>query len=232
MTYLSLILSFFPSLIFLLSLASCLWFIIMPSIQAIMTIIFFLYFFPVIVYRIHNFFYPIPCGLSDLRSKEYNAWWGSQQIQLIYNTFPSLEKVLHLFPSLFTIWLRLWGAKIGKNVYWVPTVTVLDRGLIEVGDNVIFGHLSAISSHTVEPSLSKLYVYVQWVRIGENVLVGGESRLGPGSHIEAGAFVPFRHTVLPGEVFKANTNGHSNSSKHKVSPEDVRIVEEKKQKDI
>lgn len=205
MTYLSRILSIFPALVFLLALLSFLWLIIMPCPGAIITLFFILYLFPLIIYRIHCRFYPIPLGRSDLRAKEYNPWWGSQQIQLIYNTFPSLEKVLHLFPGLFSLWLRLWGSKIGKNVYWVPSVTILDRGLLEVGDYVIFGHLSATCSHIVKPPrLGKLYVYVQWVKIGDQVLVGGESRLGPGSFIEPGAVIPYRHTVLPGKIFKAN----------------------------
>jgi hypothetical protein len=213
MTYLSLLLSVFPAFIFLLALISLIWLIFMPSTKAIMTLLFILYLFPLIIYRIHNVFHPIPLGLSDLRAKEYNPWWGSQQIQLIYNTFPSLEKVLHLCPGLFSLWLRLWGAKIGKNVYWVPSVTVLDRGLLEVGDQVIFGHLSGTSSHIIKPVLDKLYVYVQWVKIGDRVLVGGESRVGAGAYVKPGVVIPFRHTVLPGEIFPSQVSEAIDASK-------------------
>jgi acetyltransferase-like isoleucine patch superfamily enzyme len=191
MTFLSIILSFFPAFTFLVALGAFLWLLIQPGILSFFALVSALYLWPLTIYRIHQFFYPIPLGLSDLTEKNYSPWWGSQQIQLIYNTFPSLEKILHLFPGLFSIWLRLWGAKVGKNVYWVPSVRIVDRSLIAIGDNVILGHLVITCSHVIKPKGDKLLLYVQPIKIGDNAFVGAQAKLGPGAWVEAGAFIPY-----------------------------------------
>lgn len=203
MTLLSRLLSLFPTLILLLVLGNLSWLLIEPSIFGFSFLFICLYVFPVIVYRVHQYFYPIQEGISYLTKQEYNTWWGTQQIQLIYNSFPFLERILHLVPGLFSFWLRLWGAKIGKNVYWVPTVSILDRGLIELGDGVLIGHRAGFSAHSVKPKKDNLVVFVAKIKIGNHVFVSGDVGIGPGVEIEDQAFIPYGTLIYPRTKFKA-----------------------------
>lgn len=203
MTRLSLLFSFFPTFILLLVLSSLSWLILQPSLFSFLTLFICLYGFPLIIYRIHQHFYPIPEGISYLKGKEYSPWWGSQQIQLIYNTFPFLEKILHLVPGLFSFWLRLWGAEVGKNVYWVPNVHILDRGLMKIGDNVLFGYNVQISAHAIKPKKDNFLLYVKRIEISSNVFVSGDVKIGPGVEVEEGAFIPYGKTISLRKKFKA-----------------------------
>lgn len=191
MTPLSKLLTFFPTFLLLLILSCLSWLIIKPSIFSFLVLLFCLYGFPLLIYRIHQYFYPIQEGISYLKGEEYNPWWGSQQIQLIYNAFPFLETIIHFVPGLFSFWLRLWGAKVGNNIYWIPNVRILDRGLIEIGDNVILAYNTRISSHIIKPKKNDLLLYVKTVKIGNNVFVSGDVVIAPGVVIEDGAFIPY-----------------------------------------
>lgn len=200
MTFLSTLLSWFPTLVMLMALASFLWVCFLPNIVS-MTILFFcLYIFPLLIYRTHEKFFPIKEGISYLCDKEYSPWWGSHQIQIIYITFPALEAALRLIPGAFSLWLRLWGAKVGKGVYWTPHLEIADRGLLEIGDNVVFGHGIGIYSHVIKPKKQDLLLYVKKVKIGNNIFLGAWSHLGPGVAVEDGTFVPVNSHLYPNQI--------------------------------
>jgi acetyltransferase-like isoleucine patch superfamily enzyme len=197
MTLLSRLLSFFPTLVMAIALSCVVWILIAPSLLSIFALLFSLYGFPLVVYRLHQRFYPVKEGISYLLTEEYSPWWGTHQIQAIYNSFPVLETILQLVPGLFSFWLRLWGAKVGSQVYWTPSVNIIDRGLLEIGDRVIFGHLSATSSHVIKPKRNDLMLYVKKVRIGNNVFFGAGTAVGPGANVADGAYVPFSSVLYP-----------------------------------
>ncbi|MBD1932712.1 acyl transferase [Funiculus sociatus] len=201
MTFLSVILSFFPAIIILLAVSSFLWVCFSPGIFSILTLLFSLYGFPLLVYRIHELFYPIKEGISYLGTKEYSPWWGSHQIQVIYIAFPALETLLRLIPGAFSIWLRLWGAKVGKSVYWTPQLEIADRGLVEIGDRVIFGHGVGIYSHIIKPRKNDLMLYVKKVKIGTNVFLGAWNHVGPGVAVEDETYVPVATHLYPNKKF-------------------------------
>ncbi|MBD2005981.1 MULTISPECIES: acyl transferase [Cyanophyceae] len=201
MTFLSVILSFFPAIIILLAVSSFLWVCFSPGIFSILTLLFSLYGFPLLVYRIHGLFYPIKEGISYLGTKEYSPWWGSHQIQVIYIAFPALETLLRLIPGAFSIWLRLWGAKVGKSVYWTPQLEISDRGLVEIGDRVIFGHGIGIYSHIIKPKKNDLMLYVKKVKIGTNVFLGAWNHVGPGVAVEDATYVPVATHLYPNKKF-------------------------------
>jgi acetyltransferase-like isoleucine patch superfamily enzyme len=190
MTLLSTILWFFPTLILILTGAAIFYFVYSPNIFSILTIFLAIYGLPILVYRWHKWVYPVEEGISYLQGKEYSPWWGSHQIQVIYIAIPVLEAVLRLIPGAFSGWLRLWGAKIGRNVYWTPGLEIADRGLLEIGDYVTIGHRVAISSHVIKPRKQNLMLYVKKVKIGNNVFVGAGSLIAPGVVIADGAFLP------------------------------------------
>lgn len=199
MTVLSIILSFFPTLILLLTGSTIVYFIYSHNLFCILAILFFLYGLPLLVFRLHEMIYPIKQKVSYLIGKKYIPWWGSHQIQVIYIAIPVLESVLRLIPGVFSLWLRLWGSKIGKNVYWTPTLEIADRSLLEIGDNVVIGHRVAFSSHVIKPKKENLMLYVKKVKIGNNVFVGGGSMIAPGVVINDGQFIPVNKTLLPNQ---------------------------------
>lgn len=199
MTILSIILSFFPALILLLTGSTIVYFIYSHNLWCILAIFFFIYGLPLLVFRLHEKFYPIKEGISYLIGEKYSPWWGSHQIQVIYIAIPVLESVLRLIPGMFSLWLRLWGSKIGKNVYWTPALEVGDRSLLEIGDNVVIGHRVGISSHVIKPRKQNLMLYVKKVKIGNNVFIGAGSNLAPGVVINDGQFISVNTTLLPNQ---------------------------------
>jgi len=68
---------------------------------------------------------------------------------------------------IWTAYLRLNGARIGRRVY-VNTLSVSDHNLIELGDDVVIGADVHISGHTVEGGVLK----TAGVRLGHHVTVG------------------------------------------------------------
>ena len=200
MTLLSTILSFFPALVMFAAIASFLWLCFSPGIYSIIALILSVYGFPLATYKIHNYFYPLKEGISYLQGTEYSPWWGSHQIQNIYITFPALEAALRLIPGAFSLWLRLWGSKVGEGIYWTPKIEIADRGLLEIGDRVVFGHGCGILSHAVKPKKQNLLLYVKKVKIGNYAFIGAGSYLGPGVVIEDQEFVPVNSHLYPNKL--------------------------------
>ncbi len=206
MTPLSTLLSFFPAFVMLMAAASFLWICIAPGFASVGALIFSLYGLPLLIYRIHRYFYPIEEGISYLLGEKYSPWWGSHQIQAVYIAFPALETLLRLIPGAFSAWLRLWGAQVGQNVYWNLGLAIADRGLIEIGDRAIIGHQVGMYSHVIKPKKGDLMLYVKKVKIGNNVFLGSASRMGPGVVIEDGAFVPVTTDLLPNKKMSENVD--------------------------
>ena len=202
MTLLSKILSFFPAVILLLTGGSIINFARSPGLLSAFTVLFSIYGIPVLVYRLHQWKYPLQEGVSYLRRKQYNPWWGSHQIQVIYIAIPALEALLRLIPGVFSAWLRLWGAKVGQNVYWTPGLEIADRPLLEIGDRVVIGHRVGIYSHIIKPRKQDLILYVKKVKIGNDVFVGAGSHLAPGAVIEDGVYIPAATNLYPNQKAK------------------------------
>lgn len=199
MTLLSTILAFFPMLAILLASVAFLGICIAPGVVTVGLFLFSLYGFPLVIYRIHDYFHPVSEGISYLKVKAYSPWWGSHQIQAIYIAFPALEGLLRLIPGLFSVWLRLWGSKIGKSVYWTPQIQIADRGLLEIGDRVIFGYGVGLYSHVIKPRKQDLMLYVKRIKIGNDVFVGAGSNLAPGAAIAPGTYIPILTNIYPNQ---------------------------------
>ncbi|MDZ8033056.1 DapH/DapD/GlmU-related protein [Nostoc sp. DedSLP04] len=199
MTVLSKILLFFPGFVLLLTGAAIVYLAYSPNIFSILGVFLSIYGLPVLVYRLHEWVYPVREGISYLQNKEYNSWWGSHQIQVIFIAIPVLEAVLRLIPGVFSCWLRLWGAKVGRDVYWTPSLEIADRSLLEIGDRVVIGHRVSIYSHVIKPRKQNLMLYVKKVKIGSNVFVGAGSHLAPGVVIADGSYVPAVSNLYPNQ---------------------------------
>jgi acetyltransferase-like isoleucine patch superfamily enzyme len=199
MTFLSTILLFFPTFILVLTGGAIVYLAYSPSIFSVLAVLLSIYGLPLLVYRLHQWVYPVQEGISYLLGKEYSRWWGSHQIQVIYIAIPVFEAVLRLIPGVFSCWLRLWGAKVGQDVYWTPGLEIADRGLIEIGDRVVIGHRIAISSHAIKPRKQNLMLYVKKVKIGNDVFLGAGSVLAPGVVISDRTFLQAGTNLYPNQ---------------------------------
>jgi acetyltransferase-like isoleucine patch superfamily enzyme len=100
---------------------------------------------------------------------------------------------------LWTVYLRLNGARLGRHVY-VNTLFLSDHNLLEFGDDVVIGSQVHLSGHTVERGILK----TGRVALGDGVTIGVGSVVeidvtaGPRCQIGALSFVP-KHTTLPGD---------------------------------
>ncbi|MEH2287473.1 DapH/DapD/GlmU-related protein [Nostoc sp.] len=199
MTVISKILLFFPTILLIITGATIVYLAYSPNIFSILAVFLSIYGLPVLVYRLHEWVYPVREGISYLQGKEYSPWWGSHQIQVIYITIPALEALLRLIPGVFSCWLRLWGAKVGRDVYWTPGLEIADRSLLEIGDRVVIGHRTGIYSHIIKPRKQNLMLYVKKVKIGSNVFVGAGSHLAPGVVIGDGSYLPAATNLYPNQ---------------------------------
>ncbi|HSD31344.1 MAG TPA: hypothetical protein VLB49_05495 [Gemmatimonadales bacterium] len=103
---------------------------------------------------------------------------------------------------LWTFYLRLNGARIGRHVF-VNSVTLSDHNLLEFGDDVVIGAGVYLSGHTVERGV----VRTAPVRLGAGVTVGVGSVIGIGvsigAHTQVGALsvVPKHRTLEPDAMY-------------------------------
>lgn len=184
------VMSFYPALILSLSAALILWFACTPSPVQPVALILIVYLLPPITLRIHEIFFPLREGLSKLSDPKYSHWWGAHQIQLVYIALPQLEALLRLVPGLYSAWLRLWGSRVGRKVYWTPNVEITDRSLLEIGDRVVFGHKCKMLGHAIKPKGGAAILYLRAIKIGHDVFIGAGSRVGPGAVISDGSYLP------------------------------------------
>ena len=112
-------------------------------------------------------------------------------------------KLLNIFvlPPLKSFYLRLIGAKIGKNVF-LAGEEWLDPCLIEIGENTMIGGRAMILGHIGEEDL-----VLRKTKIGKNCLIGGETFIMPGVTIEdnvvlgAKSFVPKNAILKKGKIY-------------------------------
>lgn len=197
MTFLGKLLTLFPAAICALALGCVGWLFVAPGWMPAIGVAVVLYAMPLICFHAHQLLFPLKEGGSRLAGKKYSPWFGGHQIQLIYLTFPALERVLRLVPGLFSFWLRLWGSKVGRGVYWTPFFELTDRGLLEVGDHVVFGHRAGVYPHLIKPTKANLLLYVKRVRIESGAFIGGGAVIAPGVVVREGAFVPAGTHLYP-----------------------------------
>ena len=146
---------------------------------------------PPLLVRLSTVRRPFASGAVALDSRAFLHWWYSAQWQILFARLPFLEEVLRLVPGLYSMWLRLWGARIGSLIYWSPGVAVLDRPLVRVGSRVVFGVGVRLNAHVLAPDVRGLAaLFVAPISIGDDALIGGYSLLLPGCVVAAGEVTP------------------------------------------
>lgn len=126
-------------------------------------------------------------GRIAVGTRGFLKWWAAFQCQVLFLRFPALEEILRCVPGLYSLWLRLWGARVGRLTYWAPGTVILDRGFLDVGDHVVLGAGVRINPHVIERGEEdQLVLLLAPVKIGAGAMVGGYSLLTAGTEIAAG----------------------------------------------
>lgn len=119
---------------------------------------------------------------------------------------------------LWTFYLRLDGAKLGRRVY-VNSLALTDHELLEFGEGVVIGSDVHLSGHTVESGV----VRTGRVRLGPGVTIGVGSvvgidvEIGSGAQVGALSLVP-KHARLPGRLTYVGVPAQSLGSCDRGSP--------------
>lgn len=173
--------------------------------EIIAFLLLYIYILPPLLFRVLHLFYTFEPGGYRLSDKELLIWWYGAQLQLLFARLPFLEELLRIPPFVYSAWLRLWGAKIGKLVYWSPRIEILDRNLIEIGDRTVVGYGAKFSSHLI----NREKIFLAKITIGADALIGGDSKIAPGCEIEAKAIVPALAVLMPMTKFKSDAKNTS-----------------------
>jgi len=144
-----------------------------------------IYLVPPMLVRLLLALRPLAAGSYPFHAPEFLHWWASAQGQVLFCRFPFLEEILRLMPGLYSAWLRLWGARIGRLTYWAPEVRILDRSLLEIGDNVVFGIGVRLNPHVIADDASgTAQLHVGPIRVGDGCRIGAYSLLTAGTVLE------------------------------------------------
>jgi hypothetical protein len=144
---------------------------------------------------------PLRDGCHALGSRAFWAWWTSLKLQTLFLRLPFTEELLRLVPGLYSMWLRLWGAKVGRLTYWAPGLEITDRALLDVGHNVVFGGKARLGAHVLRRAPDgSLELLVGRISVGHRCMIGAQSAIGPGVRFDDDEFVrafflasPFSH---------------------------------------
>jgi acetyltransferase-like isoleucine patch superfamily enzyme len=194
--------SYFPLLMTMLSLAGMGLFGRWPSLWSAALLFFVIYFLPPLVQRVMLRWSAIKQGVNQIDGRTFSPWLATHHIQAIYDALPFLESLLRVFPGFYSMWLRLWGSRIGYGVEWPVRMDVLDRSLMDVGNRVVFSREVELAAHARRKTDGgRSRVLVRTVRIGSYAFIGASSRIGAGASVPSNASVPELTTIGVNEVF-------------------------------
>ncbi len=145
-----------------------------------------LYIMPALAARIVLALAPITEGRIQVGTGVFFAWWALANLQMLFSRLPMLEELLRLVPGLYSLWLRLWGAQIGRLTYWGAGLRILDRSFLQIGDNVVFGAAVRLNPHVLARNeRGEIELILATIAIGDRSVVGGYSLLTAGSELAA-----------------------------------------------
>ncbi|MGE0186639.1 MAG: hypothetical protein AB7Q23_12685 [Hyphomonadaceae bacterium] len=173
-----------------------------PNLWSTLLLLFIVYVLPPIVQRIMFRWAPLKIGVSPIDGRKFSPWLASHHIQAFYDAQPYLESLLRVIPGFYSMWLRMWGSRIGYGVVWPVRMDVLDRGLVEIGNRVVFDREVELAAHVRQKTEGGgARVLVRGVRVGSHAFIGAGARIGPGASVPSNANVPALAVVGVNEVF-------------------------------
>lgn len=209
--------AYFPLLMTLLTFAALGAFAREPSFWTLLLLCGVIYLIPPIVQRILLRWTPFRFGVSRIDERTYSSWLATHHLQAFYDALPQLESLLRVLPGFYSLWLRLWGSRVGYGVEWPVNLQVLDRGLMDIGNRVVFARGVELSAHMRGQSDGAASrVLVRPVRIGSNAFIGANARLEPGAVVPSGGALP-EHGVV-------GVNTTLGGKPHHPAPEEAEFV--------
>ena len=194
--------SYFPLLMTALLLIALGFFAQWPSLWSAAFVLFVIYVVPPTVQRVMLRWAPLKEGVNQIDGSKFSPWLATHNIQAMYDALPFLESLLRVTPGFYSMWLRMWGSRIGYGVEWPVRMDVLDRGLMDIGNRVVFAREVELAAHVRKKTEGgRSRVLVRTVRIGSYAFVGAGSRIGAGASIPSNASVPEMAVVGVNEVF-------------------------------
>jgi len=141
---------------------------------------------PALVTRIIVKGFPLRSTVIRMGSNDFFKWWAMINLQVLFCRLTIVEEAMRLVPALYSAWLRLWGSRIGRLVYWAPGTRILDGSFLDIGDDVIFGAGVRISPHVmIRSEQGETEILLAPVKIGSRAVVGGYSLLTAGTELPA-----------------------------------------------
>ncbi len=131
--------------------------------------------------------------------KYYRFWLIKQIIQ-------SSPMALFKGYPLYNAYLRLMGAKIGRNVVMECQITPLCADLLSIGDNTILRNDSVLVSYKARSN----YIYTGPISLGNNVIVGEGSVVDIKTVMENGAQLGHASCLREGQTIPENKRYHGN----------------------
>lgn len=146
-----------------------------------------LYLVPPLLARLVLGVSPVRQGRIVPGSADFFKWWCVFNLQALFCRFPSLEEALRVIPGLYSAWLRLWGARIGRLTYWAAGTMVLDRSFVRIGNDVVFGAGVRINPHVMTRNdRGEMELLLADIVIGDGAVIGGYSLLTTGTVVDPG----------------------------------------------
>jgi acetyltransferase-like isoleucine patch superfamily enzyme len=194
--------SYFPLMMTAASFTALGVFAAWPSALTAILLLFIIYGLPPMVLRVMFRWAPLKIGVSAIDGRTFNSWLAAHHIQAFYDALPYLESLLRVIPGFYSMWLRMWGSRVGYGVVWPVRIDVLDRNLMDIGNRVTFDREVELAAHVrqkLEGGGSR--VLVRPVRIGGHAYVGAGARIGPGATVPHNANVPALTMVRVNEIY-------------------------------
>ena len=119
--------------------------------------------------------------------------------------FKSMLKVYTALPFIWGIFLfpqlmRLYGLKVGKNVYITTRTYIETAGLVEIGDNSFVGYNSVITGHANEGTS----IVVAPTKVGKNVMIGTYSIVACGCEFGDNSILGAKSAMKKGQSIPPN----------------------------
>ncbi len=194
--------SYFPLLMTAAVIAALSLFAQWPNGWTVLLLLLVIYVLPPTVLRIVLRWAPLKPGIACIDGGKFCPWLAAHHIQAFYDALPFLESLLRVIPGFYSMWLRMWGSRIGYGVAWPVRLDVLDRNLMDIGNRVTFDREVELAAHVrqkLDGGGSR--VLVRPVRIGGHAYVGAGARIGPGATVPHNANVPALTVVRVNETY-------------------------------
>jgi len=202
MTAVDRLFSYFPLMMTFAALSALGVFAQWPSVWSAALLLFIVYVLPPIVLRIMLRWAPLQQGVSAIDGRKFSPWLAAHHIQAFYDALPYLESLLRVIPGFYSMWLRMWGSRVGYGVTWPVRIDVLDRNLVDIGNRVTFERDVELAAHVRQKTEGgAARVLVRTVRIGSHAFLGARVRVGPGASVPHNANVPAAVVVGVNESF-------------------------------